>query len=1174
MRLSSLTLERYGPFRNCVFEFDPAPGRLNLLLAPNGYGKSVVRQALRDLLFGIHPQTPMSYLHGTQQMRLRADIVTAEGARTLVRRKGQGNTLADAAGQEISPAEIKRMLGGADDMLFRELFALDTELLRAGGLSLLQSDGRLGQVLFAGGGGLGRVRGLLDDLVKRRDEIGRADLRQRTKPLWAAVATIEQARNDIRTSAMRPEAWRALEQRVGDAAAALAEIRRTRAAAESRLDRLRLLRAIRAPLKARRDAMQVLAEAGDVPRLDAGFEKIWREALAAHNEAASAASATAQQAEAQRTSHVAVMFDQRLVDAADDIAALTNLRTIASQARADLPQVERQMAEAAAAAARLRGELGWTDEIGLPPAAAVREARQQMNRHAGLAAAAAQATREHAAVVRRQDIARDVLAAMPTPPDLTGAVALVAALRAQGDPAARLEAARARTRQAAAELRMALDDIPGVRLTEAMLETTTSPSAATLALIESDWSNAAAAEQAANGECRRIARETAALEAELASLTARAALPPPDALAQARTRRDRLWSIIHRGNFPDQTGPLDATEIYAAAGDTPLPIAFDRAVHEADAVADALVAHSTEVAQAAALRERLEALRNDASVADAGLAQAAAAVVAAQAALARIAAAAGSSEAPGPTALRDFLAARQAAAERRSALLRTVADEADLTAAMLQQAGLLAASMEPTADLEAIELAGLPALLARVDQSIEVARALVGRREEQARQLRDLQTEVEGRHSAMQRATAEMADWSAAWSRMLASLGRPGDEPIAATENALDLIEELRKQEQEQRALAPRVADMQASIARFAAAAQQLVGMLAEDLAGVDPMQAATELARRAQAERERAVRADTLHRALLAAEQSAEVARLGAEAASRRLAGLRAALHAETDAAAEAQLLRARAAIAAEAALAEATAQLGAIGAGQPIAELEQLAAESDPDTEAVEAAELTEQLTALAGQVEALAAEQRSADEAMLRSEAETNTAAAASRRESGVAALSNAAEQALVLHAAICLLRAGLDRQRELSESGMVGRIGAAFNAITAGAYAGVTVEESGRGQRLVAVEADGGGRKQLDELSEGSRDQLYLALRIVALEEFAAGSPAPPFIADDVLQTFDDARTLASLRALVDLSRHVQVIAMTHHPHVAALAGSLPKGHVHIVAIREEAFQARA
>jgi uncharacterized protein YhaN len=72
MRLLSLTLENYGIFQAQRIAFDPAPGRINLLIAPNGAGKSILRNAFCDLLFGIHGQSPMGFRYGYTRMRLLA----------------------------------------------------------------------------------------------------------------------------------------------------------------------------------------------------------------------------------------------------------------------------------------------------------------------------------------------------------------------------------------------------------------------------------------------------------------------------------------------------------------------------------------------------------------------------------------------------------------------------------------------------------------------------------------------------------------------------------------------------------------------------------------------------------------------------------------------------------------------------------------------------------------------------------------------------------------------------------------------------------------------------------------------------------------------------------------------------------------------------------------------
>jgi uncharacterized protein YhaN len=77
-----------------------------------------------------------------------------------------------------------------------------------------------------------------------------------------------------------------------------------------------------------------------------------------------------------------------------------------------------------------------------------------------------------------------------------------------------------------------------------------------------------------------------------------------------------------------------------------------------------------------------------------------------------------------------------------------------------------------------------------------------------------------------------------------------------------------------------------------------------------------------------------------------------------------------------------------------------------------------------------------------------------------------------------------------------------------------------------------------------------------MSEGTLDQLYLSLRMAAIELHAAGAEPMPFIADDLFITSDEDRVQAGLQALAELGRTTQVILFTHHQHVLRLAATLP------------------
>jgi chromosome segregation protein len=66
-----------------------------------------------------------------------------------------------------------------------------------------------------------------------------------------------------------------------------------------------------------------------------------------------------------------------------------------------------------------------------------------------------------------------------------------------------------------------------------------------------------------------------------------------------------------------------------------------------------------------------------------------------------------------------------------------------------------------------------------------------------------------------------------------------------------------------------------------------------------------------------------------------------------------------------------------------------------------------------------------------------------------------------------------------------------------------------------------------------------------MSEGTRDQLYLALRLAYLDAYASRAEPSPFIVDDVFATFDEARTARGLKALAAIGDRVQTVVFTHH-----------------------------
>ena len=73
-----------------------------------------------------------------------------------------------------------------------------------------------------------------------------------------------------------------------------------------------------------------------------------------------------------------------------------------------------------------------------------------------------------------------------------------------------------------------------------------------------------------------------------------------------------------------------------------------------------------------------------------------------------------------------------------------------------------------------------------------------------------------------------------------------------------------------------------------------------------------------------------------------------------------------------------------------------------------------------------------------------------------------------------------------------------------------------------------------------------------MSSGTRDQLYLALRLASLERYMDSAESMPLIVDDILVDFDDDRSDAALREMSILAQRGQVILFTHHARVVEQA----------------------
>jgi uncharacterized protein YhaN len=140
---------------------------------------------------------------------------------------------------------------------------------------------------------------------------------------------------------------------------------------------------------------------------------------------------------------------------------------------------------------------------------------------------------------------------------------------------------------------------------------------------------------------------------------------------------------------------------------------------------------------------------------------------------------------------------------------------------------------------------------------------------------------------------------------------------------------------------------------------------------------------------------------------------------------------------------------------------------------------------------------------------------------------------------------------LRLAHALLKESLNRFRERAQAPMVAAASTYFSLMTGGRYERLEADEEGDKPVLRAVQEDG-TRKGIEAMSDGTADQLYLALRLAALDLRRASHPHMPLLLDDVLITSDDERATNVLRALARFAEGGQVMIFTHHRHLIDVA----------------------
>jgi chromosome segregation protein len=1143
VRFERLSLAPYGIFADRALNFRPEAA-LHVVLGANESGKTTTLSAVSDLLFGFPTQTTYDFAHDMRLLRVSGALRMADGSlQRLKRRKGAKSTLVDENDRPLPDDHLTRWLGPVDRAMFAAEFGLTAEALRKGGRDLLKERGSLAESLAASSAGLSALSALREKLGAEADALF-TPRKSAGKTFYLALERHDDAERRLREAIVTADALAG-----ADDAALRASAREDALTAEHQETGLALARCQRAQrTHAKLARLEALAEEietfADLVTVQAGALGEWRAALTDDAKLGVELDRLAADEAADEAEIATLEVDPALLAQGDAIDGLRERLGAVRKAAEDLPR----RVEARDAAKANLDELARRLGLGGPEALlAATPADPGLARAKALIEARRRAAEKHREAIAQRDRAaaehdrlRQATGAVAIDPEpLKRRLAAMPDVAADADRLRRERAACEAEARALAEEAARLDPNPGD--IDALAKSPL-PDEASLAQHVRVEEKAAETRRIAQIALANAGRALKAGEAAFAKLAADAKAATRADLIAARERRDtgfeRLEAALD-GEAAGRRERLDAVRSLSLL---------------ADMLADSLLADTARAARLQAAREDLAARREDVARAEADVASGEAA--AAEALMQwRMLWAASGLEPGSPAQMARWRERAAGLLARRGELMKRRA-EVDALAGKLEAARValrallgefgVEPSTETSADLLHREARSrLDALQSAWTQSreIEVARKRAERDAVEA-------------EAAVTRETSASAAHASAWPAAMAGIGLAGEASIEEAEAALEVWRSVALPRQTMARETRSIEGIEEDIASFAAGVAAVVAAAAPALSRASPSESLAELAANLVQARRAADARERLRKAIAKRAGARRTLLARREWLARTLADAGRTLGLTEPAALAPTLDRHER----RAALLEERA-----GLRRDLAEIA-----DGLDETALRAEQADLDFSVLPGRIELLRQRQGQllqeigAATAALREAQRQREALALGRdavgaardREEASAELLEVAEQWIVRQTAAKLAARAIERHRAAAQDPMVARAGELFRIATGQAFAGLGADYDDSDRPVLVALRRGGERVRIEGLSEGARDQLFLALRLALLER-RAGEPLP-FIGDDILASFDDERTARTLALLAEYGRRRQVIVFTHHRHVADLARAAGEG----------------
>ncbi len=1156
MKFLKVRFDRVGPFLNTELTFDPHKG-LHLIHGANEAGKSSALKQLLGFLFEFDPKSGDNFQFDYPLHKVHATLIDQKGQKRegVVRKRTRGQSLEGASPSDLVPPDVTRQR-------FLELFAIDRESLRLGSSELFLGKSSLGDLLFQSVTGLASVAGIRQKIEDAKTELltpRGGEIVNLIKKHAELEDQLEAERKSAQANAEKASQLAGLDQTIHDLETKQEDLKREKADLEGKK------RAARFHWNWH-DCEKELGLLSDIPDLPSTFSTEWRTVSARHGALEAAIGSSRSRLETLRQEIKAMAQPDIPSEVAESSSELYGQKEHIRRAIKDLPAVKFQWTQAQQAISRLAAQWFAGKEIaeagrwlpGERESASIRRlaeaSRTRKEKRDADRLEWENAQRDRAELAQEKE-------AMPKPLALTELERALRQFQESGLSEEKLkqEAQALQARRADLARRAANLHPPVAQLEQ--LEAIAIPTVA-------EMEKGVAAFEAWEKTRETIEREIAAAKADLlarretlAELQKRGELPDPEQYAKTRKDRDQAWEWIRkeRRGVAVVRQEIDRFLVATRAG-IDLDEALTQLMARADSLAKALLEDAQRVNQKRAQEQEIAELESGLQTREGELQKHRELGLQREHEFAKRWKEwrAGPVVIATPKGLKEWF---QRVGDLQQTWAGWKAADAQLQDDRARWESRLSELAQALPHAEAASLSA-PALLALARARVEEEQKKEKSRirvedllEEKTREARKRKEALDQSEKALAEAEAQWTEWEQTHA---IKVSMPERLELA------EAIARLRGLLQEEVDASRRIGQMELAVQTFLERlnhAWKTAGLEGGPWQDKDWETALAKLHAMQENDRSNRARSGALQQQVESVQK--ELNRSEQEAAAlevelnrlRRLSGDRPAAEMES-------LLvkledRRRLKEKAEDCRSHLVAEAGQREVAAFRVEISQLdGAGVEARLEAIDQEiqqavrshrEAVQNHAEIRGLLQALADSKKSLS---LRLEIEQLRSQ-----------IEEKARDWMQLHLTRLCLDQVVDERRQDQTSGPLGRAAEFFRRMTGERFQRIEWEQGPKG--LVLQLDRGSGAEPLEisstkanGLSEGTADQLYLALRLAGIESRVTqmrdlGQSPLPVILDDILMTFDDERAARTLEILAELGQKTQVILMTHHSHLKGL-----------------------